>query len=296
MTEQSGFLFELLASTLRVSTPLIFAALAGLVSERSGVINIALEGMLLVGAFAGAAVTTATGTPWAGAVAAVIAGLAFAGIYGASVIRLRADQIVAGTAMNMLAAGITPFMCKLLYGTTTGTPSIALSGRFSSEPLWMAAVLGLLVWGWLKYTPSGAWVRFAGEKPEALAAAGVRVQRVRWVAVLTSGAIAGLGGASLSIFLASSFSRNMTAGRGFMALAALIFGKWRPIPAVAACLLFGLAEAGQIRLQGVILWGTEPVPVQFIQILPYLVTIGILAGFVGQARAPQALGKSYERA
>src|SRR5208282_1235370 len=126
-------------------------------------------------------------------------------------------------------------------------------------------------------------------------AAGIRVNRVRWMAVLVSGALAGMGGASLSVFLSSSFSRDMTAGRGFMALAALIFGKWKPLPTALACLLFGFAEAVEIRLQGVILWGTQPIPVQFIQILPYLVTIFVLAGFVGRSRAPKALGIPYQR-
>jgi simple sugar transport system permease protein len=137
-------------------------------------------------------------------------------------------------------------------------------------------------------------VNFAGEHPEALAAAGIRVNRVRWAAVLVSGALAGMGGASLSIFLSSSFSRDMTAGRGFMALAALIFGKWKPLPTALACLLFGFADAVQIRLQGVALWGDEPIPVQFIQILPYLVTIFVLAGFVGRSRAPKALGTAFQ--
>ncbi|MDB6020808.1 MAG: rbsC, partial [Pedosphaera sp.] len=150
-------------------------------------------------------------------------------------------------------------------------------------------------WLWMKHTPAGLWVSFAGEHPDALNAAGIRVNRVRWLAVLTSGALAGMGGASLSVYLSSSFSRDMTAGRGFMALAALIFGKWKPIPTALACLLFGFAEASQIRLQGVILWGKEPIPVQFIQILPYIVTILVLAGFVGHSRAPKALGTPFRQ-
>ena len=151
-------------------------------------------------------------------------------------------------------------------------------------------------WLWMKYTRGGLWLSFAGEHPEALDAAGIRVNRVRWAAVLMSGALAGLGGASLSVFLASSFSRNMTAGRGFMALAALIFGKWKPVPTAVACLLFGFAEAVQIRLQGVSLWGGNPIPVQFIQIFPYVVTVLVLAGFVGRSRAPKALGTVFRRA
>jgi ABC-type uncharacterized transport system permease subunit len=286
-------IFALMASTLRVSTPLIFAALGGLCSERSGVINIALEGMMLVGALTAAIVTVATGNPWLGALSAVVAGVTLAALYAASVIRLRSDQIVAGTAINMLAAGIAPFACKVLYGSTGQTPAIPIEHRFHQAPMWMALIAVVGVWAWLRSTASGLWVRFAGEHPQALSTAGIRVNRVRWSGVLLSGALAGLGGATLSIALSSSFSRNMTAGRGFMALAALIFGKWKPVPTAAACLLFGFADALQIRLQGVVLWGTEPVPVQFIQILPYLVTVLVLAGLVGQSRAPKALGLPF---
>jgi ABC-type uncharacterized transport system permease subunit len=286
----------LLASMLRVSTPLIFAALGGMASERAGVVNIALEGMMLVGAFAGAAVAAKAQSPWVGFAAAGGAGMALAAVYALFVIQWRSDQIVAGTAINLLAAGITPFLCKLLYGSTIGTPSLPLELRFQSAPAWIALGLALAAWAVLRGLPAGLWLRFAGEHPDALAAAGLRVKRVRWTAVLVSGLLAGLGGASLSIFLASSFTRGMTAGRGFMALAALIFGKWKPVPAALACLLFGLADALQIRLQGIVLWGTEPVPVQFIQILPYVITVFVLAGWVGRSRAPKSLGLPLDRA
>ena len=157
-----------------------------------------------------------------------------------------------------------------------------------------ALVLGVAVV--IRYTPFGLWIRFAGENPQALDSAGVRVNRIRWVSSFSSGALAGLGGASLSVFLSSSFSRNMTAGRGYMALAALIFGKWKPIPAALACLLFGFADAMQTRLQGVTLWETQPVPVQFIQILPYIVTILLLADFVGKSRDPRRSACRSKRA
>jgi ABC-type uncharacterized transport system permease subunit len=286
---------QLLSSTLRVSTPLIFAALGGMMSERSGVINIALEGMMLIGAFGAAIGTLATHSPWLGSACGMAAGLLLAALYALFVIRLRANQIVAGTAINMLALGLTPCLCKVLYDVTGSTPAIPLSERFHSAPLYLGWVLVALSVLWMKYSPAGLWVSFAGEHPEALEAAGIRVNRVRWVAVLLSGALAGLGGASLSVFLSSSFSRNMTAGRGFMALAALIFGKWRPLPTALACLLFGFADAVQIRLQGVVIWGTSPIPVQFIQILPYIVTMLVLAGFVGRSRAPKALGVPFQR-
>ena len=296
MLEILSSVILLVISTFRVSTPLLFAALGGLISERSGVVNIALEGMMLLGAFTAAAVTYATHSLTLGALAAVGSGIVLAGFYALFVIELRADQIVAGTAINLLAAGSTPFFCKILYGSSTSTPSLPLSLRFQFLPVWVACGCVFLTWAWLKYTPSGLWVLFAGEHPEALSSAGVSVKRTRWFAVLLSGVLSALGGASLSTCLASSFSRNMTAGRGFMALAALIFGKWKPIPAALACLLFGFSDSLQIRLQGVILWGNDPVPVQFIQILPYLVTVFVLAGVVGKSRAPKALGLPFTQA
>jgi simple sugar transport system permease protein len=286
---------QLIASTLRVSTPLIFAAMGGLLSERSGVINIALEGMMLAGAFGAAVGALATHSPWLGFLAGTGAGMIMAALYGLFVIPLRANQIVAGTAINMLALGLTPFFCKVLYDVTGSTPALPIEQRFHSTPLWLCWVVVGLCFVWLKYSRGGLRLSFAGENPEALDAAGIRVNRVRWLAVLASGALAGMGGATLSIYLSSSFSRNMTAGRGFMALAALIFGKWKPVPAAAACLLFGFAEAVQIRLQGVSLFGGRPIPVQFIQILPYVATMLVLAGFVGRARAPKALGTPFSR-
>jgi ABC-type uncharacterized transport system permease subunit len=286
---------DLIASTLRVSTPLIFAALGGMFSERAGVVNIALEGMMLMGAFGAAVATFALHSPWLGLLCGLGSGVALAVPYGLFVIQLRADQIVSGMAINMLAMGLTPFFCKILYDVTGSTPPIPIAERFQSAPLYIVWLLVAACWLWMRYTPTGLWVSFAGEHPEALDAAGIRVNRVRWAAVLMSGAFAGMGGASLSIYLSSSFSRDMTAGRGFMALAALIFGKWKPLPAAFACLLFGFAEAVQIRLQGVMLWGKDPIPVQFIEILPYIVTVLVLAGFVGHSRAPKALGTPFRR-
>ena len=286
---------QLLESTLRMATPLIFAALGGLFSERAGVINIALEGIMLMGAFGAAAVTFATHSPWLGSAGGIAAGLVIAALYALFVIWLRSNQIVAGTAINMLALGLTPFLCKILYDVTGQTPAIPMADRFQSAPLYLSWALVTLCWFWLKYTRSGLWLGFAGEYPEALDAAGLRVNRVRWAAVLVSGALAGLGGASLSIFLSSSFSRNMTAGRGFMALAALIFGKWKPLPTAFACVLFGFAEAVQIRLEGAKFGDGQTIPVQFIQILPYVVTVLVLAGFVGRSRPPKALGTVFRR-
>lgn len=288
-------ILQLIHSSLRVSTPLLFAALGGMLSERAGVINIALEGMMLMGAFAAASTTFIFSSPWIGAGGALLAGILIAIFYAFFVIELSANQIVAGTAVNMFAAGVTPFLSKIWFESSTSTPGIPIEFRFQFAPVWIAWVMVGLSWFWLNRTPSGLWISFAGENPEALDAAGIRVKRVRWIAVILSGCLASLGGASLSTFLASSCSRNMTAGRGFMALAALIFGKWRPIQTGGACLLFGFTESLQIRLQGVMLWGDQSVPVQFIQILPYLVTVLVLAGLVGESRAPKALGVPYHK-
>lgn len=284
--------WQIAESSLRLATPLIFAALGGLLSERSGIVNIALEGKMLVGAFAAAAFAAWSGSPWLGFLAGGVAGLLMGLIYSGLVLPLRANQIVAGTGINMLAMGVVPFAGKVLYDVTGSTPALTMDERFSVAPLFIALFSAVVVTAFLKWTRAGLWVAFAGEHPEALAAAGVSVRRVRWCTVTTAGFLAGLGGASLSIYLASSFSRNMTAGRGFIALAALILGKWRPVPAVIACIFFGLADAAQIRLQGLHGFGLERLPVQFIQILPYVITVVVLAGFVGRARAPKALGAS----
>ncbi len=297
---KSGEVLEILVqftlSIIRVSTPLILAALGGLLSERSGVINIALEGLMLLGAFTSAMVTYYTHSPWSGALAGMSASILLSTVYCFSVIELRANQIVAGTAINLLSFGLVPFLSKIIFGSAGSTPGIPIAERFRSAPIWFALILPFMIHFWMKKTPSGLWVQFAGEHPQALNAAGLRVKRIRWGAVLLGGALAGLGGTSLSILLSSSYSRSMTGGRGFMALAALVFGKWKPIPTLFACLLFGLVDASQIRLQGVTLWGTEPVPVQLIQILPYIMTIVVLAGAVGKSRPPQALGLPFEKA
>ena len=245
---------------------------------------------MLVGAFAAAVLTHSTQSLWVGTLGGIVAATVLAAFYGLFAIELKSDQIVAGTAINLLAAGVTPFVSKVLYGSTTATPTLPVELRFQFAPLVWMAVLVVALHFILNRLNLGLWLRFAGEHPEALATAGVRVRRVRWFAVLLSGALAGLGGVSLSIYLSSSFARGMTAGRGFMALAAMIFGKWRPVPAALACLLFGAAEAAQMRLQGVAFMDEHTVPVQMIQALPYILTLMVLAGWVGQSRAPKALG------
>ena len=287
-------LLPLAGSTLRVSTPLAFAALGGFLSERSGVVNISLEGKMLIGAFVGAVVAHYTGNAWLGAGAACLAGGALGLFYAFFAVTLAANQIIVGTALNFFALGLPPFLSNVLFGTTSSTPSLPAEARFTSAPLYLAGLALALVAFASRRTLGGLWHRVAGEHPEALLAAGVSAVRVRYVSLILSGALAGFGGATLSLFLSSGFARNMTAGRGFMALAALIVGKWRPVPAVLACLLFGFSDAFQIRLQGVKLgWGEGTVPVQFIQILPYLITLVLVAGFIGKSRAPRALGRPF---
>lgn len=276
---------------LRVSTPLIFAAIGGMWCERSGVVQLGLEGFILVGAFFGAVSTLHFGDPYIGFLMSGLAGAALSVIYGFSVLRYRANQIVAGTAINLFAMGIPPFLSKIWYDSTGSTPPIPTEDQFTMAPLFfMFATVGLTYFAYY-YTRFGLRLRFAGEHPKALESAGVSVLAKRWQGVILSGFLAGLAGGTLSIYLSSSFIRNISGGRGFIALAAVILGKWKPIPAMLACLLFGLTEAAQIRLQGVILWGDEPVPVQWIQILPYLITIVVLATALGRSHAPKNLGQ-----
>jgi len=284
-------LTQILASTLRVSTPLILAAMGGLICERAGVINLALEGMMLYGAFAAGVATLWTHSPWLGAMGGMAAGAVIAALYALCVQSLRANQIIAGMAINLLALGLTPFLCKAIFGVTGTTPAIPLNERWQVAPIFLAWTAVAACWLFFKFTRPGLRLTFAGENPEALHAAGLSVRRIRWAAILASGMLSGLAGASLSIYLASAFSRNMTAGRGFIAVAAVIFGKWKPIPAALACAMFGLVEALQIRLQSAASTGSLQVPLQLVQALPYLVTIIVLAGFAGKSRAPKYLGK-----
>lgn len=278
---------ELLFSTLRLSTPLVFAAMAGLMSERSGVIQIGLEGMMLVGALAAAATTHLVGNPWLGVFSSVLAGALLALVMAFFALKIKSDQIITGTALNLLAMGLCPFVTKILFDSTGSTPSIPLENRLGFEFLWMA----ILAVAWASWTLSktrfGLWIQFAGESPKTLNSAGVSVGRIRTLALAICGALAGIGGSTLSVSLASSYSPNMTAGRGFMALAALIFGGWRPVPTLLACLLFGFVDALQIRMQGAATW----IPVSIVQILPYLTTIIALVGFFGHNRAPKGMGK-----
>ena len=289
------FNFALILSAIRLATPLLLAALGGMFSERAGVINIALEGLMLAGAFTAASVTWYAGSPWVGLVSAVLAGAAIAAVHAVACIRYRADQVVSGTAINILMFGVPALLSGAFFLSSGSTPQIPKEQLIPWTPIVIAALLVPLTYYVLYYTPFGLRLRAVGENPGAADAAGVSVTRLRYAAVLLSGALAGIGGAYLSIGQSSLFTRNMSAGRGFIALAALIFGKWRPVQTMLACLLFGFTEAIAIQLQGVRLFGGEEIPNQFIQIIPYVLTIVVLAGFIGTSRAPRALGIPYQK-
>lgn len=282
--------FALVFSTIRLATPLILAALGGLFSERAGIINVALEGFMLAGAFTASAVTHYAGNSWIGLLAGIAAGVGVASLHALACIRYRADHVVSGMAINILMLGAPALIGGALFDSTGATPQIAKNQLLPNAPIVLAFIL-VPITAWLLYrTPWGLRVRAVGENPEAADSAGVNVAAIQWGAVLLSGALAAIGGAYLSIGQSSLFTRNMTSGRGFIALAALIFGKWRPVPTFLACLLFGFAEALSIQMQGV-----TPIPVQFIQMVPYVLTIVVLVGFIGSARAPKALGLPYEK-
>jgi len=287
-------LLEIILAILRNASPLVIAATAALFCERSGIIQISLEGLMLFGAFAGAAAANYYGIGVLGLVAAIGVGFVLGCIYGVLVIQLKVDQIIAGTVINMLAWGGIPVINKALFDSSASTPALGLEERFSSLlPISIAIFTVGFTYYLIHDTSYGLRLTVAGEKPEALQAVGVNPLYVRWSAVVVSGVLAALGGATLSICLASNYTRNMTAGRGFMALAALILGKWRPLPTFFACILFGACEVLQMKMQGSQLPGGVTIPSQLVQIVPYVLTLLLLIGFVGASRAPSKLGKPF---
>jgi simple sugar transport system permease protein len=313
-------LFQVLGSTVRLSVPLLCACLAGLWSERSGVVDIGLEGKMLVAAFAAAAAAATTGQALVGLLAGILAAVSFSLVHGYAAITQRGNQIVSGVALNMLAAGLTAVLGHAWYQQGGRTPPLDGEARFNpivlpgvetfaSVPVlgqawrqlvsgqslvtWIAFLAVPLTWWVLTRTRYGLRLRAVGENPAAVDTAGVSVPQLRYGAVLICGVFCGLGGAYLSTAQGAGFINNMTAGKGFIALAALIFAKWRPWPALAACLLFGFLDAVAIRLQGVAVPGIGQVPVQAIQALPYVLTVVLLAGFIGRATPPRASGIPY---
>jgi len=300
------FSVGLLLSAIHLSMPLIFAAMGGMVSERSGIINIALEGMMLFGAFIAVAVTWWTSSPLLGLFAGLGLGVVLGGIHGALSIHARADQIISATAINLLALGITAALIITIWGQPGVSPSVGkiasmhvpgasaipFLGRIIDDlnPLdYVGFLLAPVAFFVFFRTSWGLRLLACGENPEAAASAGVNVIRTRYAAVLISGALAALGGVYLSLSQVGLFQRSMTGGRGFIALAAMIFGKWRPFPVLAACLLLGFADAFQFRAQAVGL----PLPHDLLLALPYAVALIALATFVGRATAPAAIGRPY---
>ncbi|HEV7699786.1 MAG TPA: ABC transporter permease [Pyrinomonadaceae bacterium] len=296
------FNIALLFSAIRLATPLIYAALGGLFSERAGVINIALEGLMLAGAFTAAVATYELHNPYLGLLCGMGAGAVLAFIYALATIKFQADQVVAGMAINFLMIGLPALISGAVYDSSGSTPQIDKAWQMPNfyNNISIASIIVFLlvpiVWYVLYKTPFGLRLRAVGENPEAADAAGVNVLRLRYIAVTISGVLAAAGGAYLSTGQSSLFTRNMTAGRGFIALAALILSKWRPVPVLIACLFFGFTEALAIQMQGVFKMPSgEDVPVQFIQMIPYVLTIIVLAGFIGLSRAPKALGIPYRK-
>jgi ABC-type uncharacterized transport system permease subunit len=289
-------LLVFLTQTLRIAIPYLLASMGGVTSERAGMIALTLEGYMLGGAFCAAAASYASGSPVVGVIAGVAGGVLLALLYAVSTIRFRADQVVVGIAINLLAIGLTRFFLRLFFDSSSNSPRVPGFETRGGGSGFLALVQNPLVWigilavpltAWVLYrTPFGLRIRAVGEHPVAAASVGVPVARVRYLAVALSGLLAGLGGAYLALDQ-HQFTDGMTAGRGFIALAATIFGRWDPVRAGLACLLFAAAETLQIQLQG-----TQAIPSQFVEMIPYLLTIIALAGVVGRAVAPAALGKT----
>ena len=283
-----------LAQVLRIAVPYFLAAAGGVISERVGIIALSLEGYMLTGAFCTALGSYYTGSPWIGLLCGAAGGMLAALVLAVSAIRFRADNVVAGIALNLLAIGGTTFFLRLAFDSSSNSPrvpgfggetAVGLFASFANPLVWLG-LLALPVLGWVLFrTPFGLRARAVGEHPQAALSLGVPVTRIRYVGVLLSGALAGLGGAYLALDQ-HQFTVGMTAGRGFIALAAVIFGRWHPKRVAIACLLFAAAETLQIRLQGL-----QLVPSQFVEMIPYLLTIIALAGVVGRAVPPAALGK-----
>ncbi|WP_226779322.1 ABC transporter permease [Oceaniglobus trochenteri] len=312
-------IIQILDSTIRLATPLLLACLAGLFSERSGVFDIGLEAKMLVAAFFSAAVAATTGSVLLGLGAGIAASMAFALIHGIASITFRGDQLISGVALNFLASGMTVLIARDWFNQGGRTPALMDGGRFQpidlpfatavadvpvlgpiySELLsghtilvYVAFAMVPLTWYILFRTRFGLRLRAVGENPGAVDTAGISVVRLRYSAVMIAGVLCGIAGAYLATGLAAGFVKDMTAGRGFIALAALIFAKWRPWYALGACLLFGLLDAIGNRYQSIELLGVA-VPGQFMQALPYILTVVILAGFVGKAIPPRAGGEAY---
>lgn len=297
-----------LSATVRMAIPLILASLGGVFTARVGIINLALEGMMLIGAFTGFLGAVVTDSALIGALCGMLGGALAALVLGFLSITARANQTVAGVGINITALGLTSYLLSTIFGFGKRPYGVA---SFSNVPIpllsdipvlgpvlfthsllvYFTFLLVFIVWYVLYRTPAGLTIRAVGENPRAVDTLGGNVIRTRYICVLVSGMLAGLGGAYLTIGQMGQFMENVTAGKGYIAVAALIFGKWTPLGAVAASLLFGFAEGLQLRLQ----IGESAVPFQFLSMLPYLLTMAALILFVGKAKAPSAMGKPYNR-
>ena len=311
---------QILDSTIRLSVPLLLACLAGLYSERAGIFDIGLEGKMLVGAFAGAAAASVFHSALLGLGMAILISVAFAMIHGFASITHRGNQIVSGVAINFIAAGSTIILGQAWFQQGGRTPALQPGERFDAivwpgaeavrdvpilGPIYSELISGhsilvylafLMVpftWWVLFRTRFGLRLRAVGENPAAVDTAGISVAWLRYRALICTGILTGIAGAYLSMVQNGGFVKDMTAGKGYIALAALIFAKWKPVNAMFACLLFGFLDALQIRLQGSPLPIIGKVPVQFMQALPYILTVILLAGFIGKAIPPRAGGVPY---
>lgn len=309
-----------LDATLRMATPLILASMAGIFSERSGTIDIGLEGKILASAFAAGAIAAVTDSAWLGLFAAMGTSAMLALLHGFACITHRGNQVISGLAINILASGLTVILGVHWFNQGGLTPMLTSAGRFMpitfpfaewasdipvlgalySEILsghnilvYLAMAVVPLTWWVLESTRFGMRLRAAGENPDAVDTAGISVSRTRYLAVTCTGLLCGIAGAYLAIAHGAGFVKDMSAGKGFIALAAMIFGKWRPLGALYACLLFGFLDAAAARLQGVPMPLIGEVPVQLIQVLPYVATVVLLAGFIGKAIPPKAIGQPY---
>jgi simple sugar transport system permease protein len=297
--------------TLMYSTPLIYAALGGVISEKSGVVNIGLEGMMVIGAFIAATVGYYSGNPWLAFLAGGFAGAFFGLLHAFAAVTFSADQVVSGIAINFLGPGVAIFLSRIFFNGATMTKSINLDnkiprllhGLFQKDSFlyfildnqyattYLAFIFVFVIWFILNKTVIGLRLKAVGEHPAAADTLGINVFKIRYWAVITSGFLAGLGGATLSISVVSNFRPTLVSGQGFIALAAMIFGKWQPVGAMFACLLFGLAQGlvvflGQFQIQ---------IPSQFLNMLPYILTLIVLVVFVGKSVAPEADGIPYEK-
>ncbi|GGA16849.1 ABC transporter permease [Neptunicoccus cionae] len=321
----ADFLYQLLLSfdaTLRIATPLMLCAMAGIFSERSGIVDISLEGKLLSGAFVAAAVAAVTGSAWLGLGCAMLAGIFMSLIHGFACITHKGDQVVSGVAINILASGLTIVLGIALFKRGGQTPSLPRDDRFTPIEWWgvdmmdSVPVIGtiyrqlisghnMLVYVALLAVPLTAFIlyrsrfglrlRAVGEVPEAVDSAGISVTWLRYRALIVGGALCGIAGAYLSIAQGGNFVREMSAGKGYIALAAVIFGNWKPLSAFMACLMFGFLEAATTRLEGVDLPLIGEVPTQLMLAMPYVLTVLLLAGFIGKPRPPAAIGKPYHK-